>query len=75
VRSDLENEASAESLRKKLGNAFRPIVLNTGLLTYIDQSKRELFLRHWDAALKAGKSAPLFPPKKPVKPAPARKKN
>ncbi len=75
VRNDLENEASAESLRKKLGNAFRPIVLNTGLLTYIDQSKRELFLRHWDAALKAGKSAPLFPPKKPVKPAPARKKN
>ena len=36
-----------ESLRKKLGNAFRPIVLNTGLLTYIDRSKRELFLQHW----------------------------
>ncbi len=51
VRSDVEGEASAASLRKRLGNAFRPIVLNTGLLTYIDQSKRELFLRQWDAAL------------------------
>ena len=51
VRSDVEGEASAASLRKRLGNAFRPIVLNTGLLTYIDQSKRELFLHQWDAAL------------------------
>jgi len=50
VRADIDDVASAESLRKELGKAFRPIVLNTGLLTYIDKSKRALFLRHWDAA-------------------------
>ena len=51
VRSDIENEASAESLRRRLGAAFRPIVLNTGLLTYIDHKKRERFLELWDEAL------------------------
>ena len=50
VRTDVDDAASAETLRKELGNAFRPIVLNTGLLTYIDKSKRAHFLRHWDAA-------------------------
>jgi iron(III) transport system substrate-binding protein len=53
VRSDVEGDSSAASLRRRLGQAFRPIVLNTGLLTYVDQSKRKLFLAHWDAALKA----------------------
>lgn len=56
VRPDVEGEASAASLRKKLGNAFRPIVLNTGLLTYVDKSKRELFLRQWDAVLSSGRT-------------------
>lgn len=56
VRSDVEGEASAASLRKRLGNAFRPIVINTGLLTYIDQSKRELFLQQWDAALTSSRT-------------------
>ena len=58
VRTDVEDVASAETLRKQLGNAFRPIVLNTGLLTYIDQGKRELFLNHWDTVLKAGRGVP-----------------
>ena len=58
VRTDVEDVASAETLRKQLGNAFRPIVLNTGLLTYIDQSKRELFLNQWDTVLKAGRDIP-----------------
>lgn len=65
VRGDVEGEASAASLRKKLGNAFRPIVLNTGLLTYIDQSKRELFLQQWDAALTAGRAGNLSAPGTP----------
>jgi iron(III) transport system substrate-binding protein len=55
VRPDVEDEASAKTMRKQLGNAFRPIILNTGLLTYIDQSKRERFLMHWDDALKTGR--------------------
>ena len=64
VRSDVEGDASAASLRKKLGNAFRPIVLNTGLLTYIDRSKRELFLQQWDAALTAGPLDSVRPPRR-----------
>ena len=69
VRSDVEGEASAASLRKRLGNAFRPIVLNTGLLTYIDQSKRELFLQHWDAALTSSQTNfPRVQPKAPAGP-------
>ncbi|MFB0935324.1 MAG: ABC transporter substrate-binding protein [Propionivibrio sp.] len=52
VRTDIEGEGSAAMLRKELGNAFRPIALNTGLLTYLDQMKRELFLTRWDATLK-----------------------
>ncbi|WP_305075052.1 ABC transporter substrate-binding protein [Propionivibrio sp.] len=54
VRSDVEGDSSAASLRRRLGKAFRPIVLNTGLLTYIDQSKRTLFLEHWGNALQTG---------------------
>lgn len=60
VRSDVEGDSSAASLRRRLGQAFRPIVLNTGLLTYVDQSKRKLFLAHWDAALKA-RATPALP--------------
>ena len=63
VRADVADEASAETLRKRLGNAFRPIVLNTGLLAYLDQSKRQLFLNHWDEALKTRADEPSsFPP-------------
>ena len=59
VRADVEDAASAETLRKQLGNAFRPIALNTGLLTYIDSSKRQLFLRQWDVAISGTRSAPV----------------
>lgn len=70
VRTDIGDAASAETLRRQLGKAFRPIVINTGLLTYIDQSKRELFLSHWDAALKLGRGgrARIFPPARPPVP-------
>ena len=51
VRPDVEGENSFSQLRRSLGSAFRPIVLNTGLLTYIDQSKRSLFLARWDQTL------------------------
>lgn len=68
VRTDLDDVASAEAVRKQLGNAFRPIALNTGLLTYIDRSKRELFLNHWDAALSTGNDDPSAVPRAPSRP-------
>lgn len=55
VRADIQGDVSVESLRQKLGSALRPIVLNTGLLTYVDQSKRKLFLHHWNAVLGEGR--------------------
>jgi iron(III) transport system substrate-binding protein len=57
VRSDVAGEGRSAELRKRLGKAFRPIVLGTGLLTYLDQMKRQLFLDRWDGALRA--PAPL----------------
>ena len=38
-------------LRRQLGNAYRPIVISTGLLTYLDKMKSELFLGRWDTAM------------------------
>jgi iron(III) transport system substrate-binding protein len=67
VRSDVAGEGSAAELRNRLGKAFRPIVLGTALLTYLDRMKRQLFLDRWDAALRA--SEQTLPPQ----PAAARK--
>lgn len=58
VRGNVEGGATAASLRMLLGNAFRPIALSTGLLTYIDRSKTELFMRQWDAALQSAQAVP-----------------
>lgn len=52
VRDDVSsNDRSTADLRKQLGNAARPIVISTGLLTYLDKMKRELFLGRWDTAI------------------------
>jgi iron(III) transport system substrate-binding protein len=52
VRDDVSTSSrSASELRRQLGDAFRPIVISTGLLTYLDRMKRELFLESWDEAM------------------------
>jgi iron(III) transport system substrate-binding protein len=52
VRDDLStSNRSAVVLRLQLGNAYRPIVTGTGLLTYLDRMKRELFIENWDNAV------------------------
>ena len=52
VREDVStSDRSASELRRQLGNAFRPIVISTGLLTYLDKMKHELFLGRWDSAM------------------------
>ena len=54
VRDDVSTSSrSASELRRQLGDAFRPIVISTGLLTYLDRMKRELFLENWDSAVSA----------------------
>jgi len=51
VREDISVD-NASSLRSRLGAAFRPILIGSGLLTYLDQAKRRDFLQQWDAAVK-----------------------
>ena len=52
VRDDVSSsDHSAAEVRRQLGTAYRPIVISTGLLTYLDRMKRDLFLSRWDAAL------------------------
>lgn len=54
VRDDVSTSSrSASELRRQLGDAFRPIAISTGLLTYLDRMKRELFLENWDGAVSA----------------------
>ena len=53
VRGDIAGEGAPAEMRKRLGSALRPIVLGTGLLTYLDQMKRQLFLDRWNSALHA----------------------
>ena len=47
VRADVPADEAAEELRQRLGGAFRPIAIGTGLLTYLDQHKGRQFLRQW----------------------------
>ena len=52
VRDDVLNgDHSAAEVRRQLGTAHRPIVISTGLLTYLDRMKRDLFLSRWDGAI------------------------
>ncbi len=52
VRDDVLNgDHSAAEVRRQLGTAYRPIAISTGLLTYLDRMKRDLFLSRWDGAI------------------------
>jgi iron(III) transport system substrate-binding protein len=52
VRDDVSTSSrSALELRRQLGDASRPIVIGTGLLTYLDRMKHELFLESWDRVM------------------------
>ena len=52
VREDVpHSDRSISDLRREMGQALRPIVISTGLLTYLDRMKSALFLSRWDAAL------------------------
>jgi iron(III) transport system substrate-binding protein len=47
VRSDVAGELTASALRAALGDAVRPITVGPGLLTFLDQAKRNDFMRQW----------------------------
>lgn len=52
IRPDVEGETTASGLKKQLGDALRPVAINTGLLTYLDQAKRLEFLKQWNSTVK-----------------------
>lgn len=52
IRTDVTGETSAASLTKELGDSLKPIPIGTGLLVYLDQSKRLAFLKQWQQAIK-----------------------
>lgn len=47
VRADVVGEMTVAGLRGTLGEALRPIAVGPGLLTFLDQAKRNDFLRQW----------------------------
>ena len=49
IRADVEGDATAAGLVKTLGSSVKPIVVNQGLLTYLDQAKRQEFLKKWQS--------------------------
>lgn len=53
IRPDVSGETTASGLQKQLGDALRPVTIGTGLLTYLDQSKRLDFLKQWNGVVKA----------------------
>ncbi|WDD91793.1 ABC transporter substrate-binding protein [Burkholderia sp. FERM BP-3421] len=52
IRADVSGETSMAGLTKELGDALKPIPIGTGLLVYLDQSKRLAFLKQWQQAVK-----------------------
>ncbi|KWF38119.1 ABC transporter substrate-binding protein [Burkholderia pseudomultivorans] len=52
IRADVNGETSAAGLTKELGDSLKPIPIGTGLLVYLDQSKRLAFLKQWQQAIK-----------------------
>ncbi|HDR9057757.1 TPA: ABC transporter substrate-binding protein [Burkholderia vietnamiensis] len=52
IRTDVAGETSAASLTKELADSLKPIQIGTGLLVYLDQSKRLAFLKQWQQAIK-----------------------
>lgn len=51
IRADVTGETSIAGLSKELGDALKPIPIGTGLLVYLDQSKRLAFLKQWQQAI------------------------
>jgi iron(III) transport system substrate-binding protein len=52
IRSDVPGNITAAGLNKDLGNAIKPIEVNTDILAGLEQTKRLEFMKRWKDALK-----------------------
>jgi iron(III) transport system substrate-binding protein len=50
IRTDVEGETTALALSRSLGARLKPIHVGPSLLVFLDQSKRDDFLRRWRAS-------------------------
>lgn len=55
IRDDVHGELTVESVGKLLGTGIKPVQVGTGLLAYLDQTKRLEFIKQWQAAIRGGK--------------------
>ncbi len=53
IRTDIRDELTATSLEKQLGEAIKPIDVGPGVLTYLEETKRQEFLDQWQQAIKS----------------------
>jgi ABC-type Fe3+ transport system substrate-binding protein len=51
IHPEVTGEATAASLRASEGSSLKPIQVGPGLLVYLDQAKRQKFLKQWQRAL------------------------
>ena len=51
IRPDVAGKHTAAGLSRTLGASLKPIAVGPGLLTYLDRSKRQDFLRRWQQAM------------------------
>ncbi|MFM0629870.1 ABC transporter substrate-binding protein [Paraburkholderia xenovorans] len=52
IRADVQGETSMAGLTKQLGDSLKPIPIGSGLLVYLDQSKRLEFFKQWQQSIK-----------------------
>ncbi|WP_210402120.1 ABC transporter substrate-binding protein [Pseudotabrizicola formosa] len=51
VSPEVVGEGSGVAMQRAWGDQLRPIPVSPGVLAYLDQAKRQLFLRRWQKAL------------------------
>ena len=51
IRTDVEGEATAANLQQVLGDSIRPIAIEPGLITYLDNPNYRDFLNRWRQAV------------------------
>lgn len=51
IRADVTGETSMLGLQQQLGSALKPIEIGPGLLVYLDQQRRLVFLKQWQRSI------------------------
>ncbi len=55
ISVEVADTSSARAMQARLGDQLRPVAVSPGLLVYLDQAKRRLFLQNWAKAISIDK--------------------